>query len=391
MRKACLAIIALVFVVQAEAYAQDSSAKSQADGSYAGEVTASRLHLRAGPGSSYQSVVLVEKGARVIVREAIEGGWAVVEVPGGFDAWVSARFIDRAASGSKAIAGWNGAVGTVTVQNLLVRPRPSTRYHHLSVKLDKGEALRIVGEQTVGDETWLKVRAPQRIPLYCAAKYLTKIGPVSMALPKKMAAADAGMKGEDEAAAAAAGGSHDEKFIIVEKRALAALSGVRTVDELQPIRRTLASVDETRLSLENRRRRVALERKILDRERELIVASVQDHEKELLAELEQKIEAIEAKYQARLKEIEAARMAKKNGANRYTAVGIIEYKPHLLGRTPAFRITNGGKLRYYLIAPAFDLHKFAGKRVGVVGLLDRESGTGYFTVMAKRIEIIGDK
>jgi uncharacterized protein YgiM (DUF1202 family) len=381
MRKVCLAIFALVFVIQAEAFAQESSAKASTDGSYAAEVTASRLHLRAGPGSSYQSVVLIEQGDRVIVREAAEGGWAVVEVPGGFDAWVSARFVDRAAGGD---------TGTVTVQNLLLRPRPSTRYHHLATKLDKGETLRVLGEETVGDEAWLKVRAPQRIPLYCAAQYLNKIGPASMALPKKEAAPGSDAKTDAEAPAPVAG-SHDEKFIVVEKRALAALPGARTVDDLQPIRRTLASVDETRLSLENRRRRVALERKLLDRERELIVASVQDHEQELLANLEKKIEAIEAKYQARLKEIEAARTAKKSAENRYTAVGIIEYKPHLLGQTPAFRITNGGKLRYYVIAPAFDLHKFAGKRVGVIGLLDRESGTGYFTVMAKRIEIIGEK
>ena len=35
--------------------------------------------------------------------------------------------------------------------------------------------------------------------------------------------------------------------------------------------------------------------------------------------------------------------------------------------------------------------KFAGKRVGVIGLTDPESGTGYSTIMVKRIEILGNK
>jgi hypothetical protein len=368
MLKLCVALLALACVVQAQE-------------SYAAEVTASRLHLRAGPGSSYQSVVMVEKGDKLVVREAIEGGWAVIEVPGGFEAWVSARFVER-----------KGSAGTVTVQNLLIRPRPSTRYHQLSEKLDKGEAIKVLGEKKVDDELWLNVLIPQRVPLYCAAQYLNKIGPVSLATPKKLKT-DAKADGKAGVApkAAPVAGSDDHRFIVIEKRVLAQLNGADSVDDLRPIQRTVASVDDTRLSLENRKRHVALERKLLARERELVVASVHEHEAELLADLEKKIREIEAKYQERIRKLEDARKAKLAAKNRYTAVGIVEYKPHLLGRTPAFRITAGGKLRYYLIAPAFDLHKFAGKRVGVIGMLDRESGTGYFTVMVKRIEIIGEK
>lgn len=364
MLKLCVALLALACVVQAEE-------------SYAAEVTASRLHLRAGPGSSYQSVVMVEKGDTIVVREAIAGGWAVIEVPGGFKAWVSSRFIER-----------KGSAGTVTVQNLLIRPRPSTRYHQLSEKLNKGEAIKVLGEKKVDDELWLNVLIPQRVPLYCAAQYLNKIGPASMATPKKLKT-DA--KAEAKPKVAPIAGSDDHRFIVIEKRVLAQLSGANSVDDLRPIQRTVAGVDDTRLSLENRKRHVALERKLLARERELVVASVHEHEAALLADLEKKIREIEAKYQERIRKLEDARKAKLAAKNRYTAVGIVEYKPHLLGRTPAFRITAGGKLRYYLIAPAFDLHKFAGKRVGVVGMLDRESGTGYFTVMVKRIEIIGEK
>ena len=45
------------------------AAKSTA-GSYAAEVTASQLHLRAGPTSSYQSVALVERGRKLLAAIA---------------------------------------------------------------------------------------------------------------------------------------------------------------------------------------------------------------------------------------------------------------------------------------------------------------------------------
>ena len=101
--------------------------------------------------------------------------------------------------------------------------------------------------------------------------------------------------------------------------------------------------------------------------------------------------AFGAKYAAEQSRIQHARDLKKRGIRRYTAVGIIELRPDVLGRTPAYRMNVGGKLKCYIIAPAYDLRRFKGKRVGVIGIQDRESGTGYHTVMVKRIEIIGDK
>ena len=90
----------------------DSKAKSA--GSYAAEVTASRLHLRSGPGGSSQSVVLAEQGDKLIVRDAAAGGWAIIEVPGGFNAWGNARYVERGADG----------IGVSLVWRALRRPTP---------------------------------------------------------------------------------------------------------------------------------------------------------------------------------------------------------------------------------------------------------------------------
>ena len=84
---------------------------------FAGEVTASRLKLRAGPGPSYQPVITIDKGSRVIVlgKHANNAAWYYVEVPQGYTGWVSGRYVSKDKSG----------YAQVTTTRLLVRPRPS--------------------------------------------------------------------------------------------------------------------------------------------------------------------------------------------------------------------------------------------------------------------------
>ena len=116
--------------------------------SYAAEVTASELHFRAGPSASYQSVVLAKRGTRVIVRESTTGGWATIESPGGYPAWVGAKYVKQDTKGG----------GTVTANSLLVRPRPSTLYHHLTQRLARGESVTVLGTKQVGDTTWMLIQ-----------------------------------------------------------------------------------------------------------------------------------------------------------------------------------------------------------------------------------------
>lgn len=389
------AVLAIATVAGAQsAHAQESNARESSalktnalkksaatsTAGYAAEVTASRLQLRAGASSSYQSVVTVDQGAKLVVVRVASGEWAMVQVPGGFDAWVSAKYITRTQ---------DGKAGTVAGKSLNIRPRPTTRYHQLSGKLLRGETVRVVDEKTVGEDRWLKVRIPQRVALFASTRFLKNIGPVSLAVaPAPQKGARSGAK---VAAAAGTTASANAKFVQIEKSAIAKLKGVRSVRELRAIERTLATVDQSRLSVANQTRHSALGEKIYKRKREFMVNSVSADEKKIRADLDRNIKKIEDKYAAERARIQAARDLKKNGEQRYSAVGIIEHRPDVLGRTPAFRMIHGGKLKYYLIAPAFDLRRFSGKRVGVIGIQDRESGTGYYTIMVKRLEIISDK
>jgi len=340
---------------------------------YAGEVTASALNLRAGPGEAYQAVAKLEKGDRLVVlgRHANNSSWFQVEIPQGYEAWVSAELIKKAGDGT----------GEVTANRVLVRPRPSTRYHQLSGRLNKGETVKIVGEETSASEgLWYRIQVPARIPLYAHAEFIRKIGPASMA---RKAEAD------HAPAPLTVNTAEDKSFQKLEPEVRVKLTAAKTTTEIEPLRRAVAEIDANQLSLDNRERRVRLLTDLLDRERSISIAEIKAKEDEINEGLDARLADIERAYKKRLAEIKDEYESVRKP--RYVATGIVKYSPDLLGRYPSYRLEEAGKMRYYLIATHFDLARFVNKRVGVMGITDPESGTGYETVMIKRIEVLGDR
>ncbi len=344
------------------------------DETFAGEVTASSLNLRAGPGEAYQPVVTMNKGAKVIVlgQYANDPTWSLIEVPAGYSAWVSADLVKK-----------SGATGEVMASRVLVRPQPSTRYHQLSGRLEKGETVSILEEKKNGSEgLWYRIRVPRRFPLYAAARYIRKIGPASLAeVPEEATKGAPVLTVQDTAA--------DAKFKKLEPDARAKLKTAKTAAEVELVRNSIATIDRSALSPENQDKRVRLLSDVLDRERVLAMAELQAKESELNQALDQKLEEIDRKYKRRLAEIREEFENEKKP--HYIATGIVKWVPDVVGRYPAYRLVEGDTMRYYLIANQFDLGRFVGKRVGVIGITDPESGTGYETVMVKRIEILASE
>lgn len=364
--KYALAAVLLGSLVTGSALAEDTE-------SYAAEVTASRLNLRAGPSDTYQPVARVEQGTRLVVtgRLADAPEWVAVEVPQGYRAWVFARFVAKRPDGT----------GILTASGVLIRPQPTTRYHQLHGRLDKNEVVKIVGEKATPEGTWYRIDVPRRIPLFAHGDYLKKIGPASLA--------DEPAANEEPLPAAPLQTAGDQRFLQVEGDIRAKLGRAKTLDDIEQLKAAIAGVDRDTLSLSNRERRVKLLADIVDAERRISVESLKSREYEVKADLDRKLKEIQLKYEQRLREIRAEFEREKKSP--YTAVGIVEWRPDLVGRFPSFRLAEGGNMRYYLITTDFDLHKFVGKRVGVNGLADPESGTGYETIMVERIEILGDK
>jgi len=353
-----------------------SGAVAQGDGLFAGEVTASRLKLRAGPGEAYQPVVTLDRGAKVVVlgRHANDPSWYQVEVPAGYTAWVFGKYVER-----------KGDTGTVTGDRLLVRPRATTRYHQLSGRLNRGEKVRVVEAKRSKDGLWYRIEVPRRIPLYAHSRYLKNVGAPKVARTASAPAGDV----EPAAAPEPVVTREDERFLVVESDVREKLGGVSTSKEIAPLKRSVKEIDRSQLSIENRERRVKLLADLLESERQVVIAELKEREDKVKEDLEARLAEIDRNYRKRLAEIR--RQAEASRRPRFTTTGIVEWSPDIVGRYPAYRISEGGKMKYFLIATHYDLSRFVGKRVGITGIRDPESGTGHETIMVRRMEILGDK
>jgi len=339
---------------------------------FAGEVTASRLKLRAGPGPSYQPVVSIERGSRVVVlgKHANDPSWYYVEVPQGYTAWVAGRYVSKTKDG----------MGQVTTTRLLVRPRPSTDYHQLSGRLNLNERVKIVEQKSMPDGVWYRIQVPRRIPLYAHTDFIKNIGPADLAQPRaKTPAPKPGPIQTDS----------DRRFVKLEPDVRTKLKNAKDAAEVEPLKRAVVEIDRSQLSLENRERRVQLLADLLDTERKFAIRELQAREDQVKDSLSKRLEEIERKYKHRLEQIR--KDFERDSKPRYIATGIVEWVPDIFGRVPSYRLVEAGKMRYFLIATQFDLGRFIGKRVGVSGITDPESGTGYRTVMIRRIEILGEE
>jgi uncharacterized protein YgiM (DUF1202 family) len=355
--------------------------------SYAGEVTASRLQLRAGPGEAYQPVLSLEKGSRFIVigPHANAPEWLRVEIPGGFEAWVFARFVKRDASG----------MGELTADRVLVRPRPTTRYHQLVGRLAQGEKLKVVGEKQTEEGLWYRVVVPRRFPLYVNSQYVKNVGDVSLAAapvlkkPAETKAKETPATTKNPKQGTVILAKTDAEFAKLAASVRVKLTAAKTVAEIEGLRHSVETVDPTTLGRQGQEERLRLLSDLVKAERNAAGREFEAAEKRVLTDLEKRLLIIQREYERRLHQIQIE--ANRNPRPRYTATGIVRHRPDIVGRYPSFRLEEGDEMRYFLIASDFDLHRFRGKRVGIVGLKDPESGTGFETIIVRRIEILGDK
>jgi hypothetical protein len=190
-------------------------------------------------------------------------------------------------------------------------------------------------------------------------------------------------------AAPAVVGSGDKAFETLLREVTPKLTAARTTAEIDPLRRAVEEIDSRSLNRDNRIRRYRLLRDMGRIEHQIALTEIDARSREIDANLEARLAEIERKYQERLRNIRQE-FGRKQKA-RFVSTGIVRYRPDIVGRHPSFRLEEGKRMRYFLIALDFDLHKFDGRRVGVTGLMDPESGTGYKTIMVTRIEILGDK
>jgi len=140
---------------------------SQNTGRFNANVSAHFLNVRNGPGANFEIVGKLARGQGVdLLGRNLDSTWAQIQVPGGVNGWVSARFIapgvrvdDLPLTSNTGISptlpqpqSGLGQTGIVTAAGLNVRFGPGLSFDRLA----RGERVSLIGRNTAGN--WLLVQ-----------------------------------------------------------------------------------------------------------------------------------------------------------------------------------------------------------------------------------------
>lgn len=119
--------------------------------------TGEDVYARSGPGQErHYPTMKLPAGQKVHVLRKDPGGWYMITPPTGSYSWIVAKYVQR-----------NGPQGTVTENGVVVRVGAfnSPQRDVEQVRLNKGDSVEIIGEQTLesdkGRELWLKIQPPR--------------------------------------------------------------------------------------------------------------------------------------------------------------------------------------------------------------------------------------
>ena len=172
-RRASLIIVfALVFSVSAclgqrgpvlaRANPADANAASASELAYDAEITGDDVYIRSGPGTNYYSCGKLNKGDKVrIVNHQFS--WSCIMPPPGSFSWIYTQYVSLDAD-NPGVGIVNGDSVRVYAGSDVVKPIHST----LQLKLDKGEKVRLLGEQK---ENYYKIAPPTGAYLWVSTKY----------------------------------------------------------------------------------------------------------------------------------------------------------------------------------------------------------------------------
>lgn len=132
-----------------------------------GTVTASKLNVRSGPGTNYDSIHTLWQGNVVTVIEG-SNGWYKIQLSNGKTGWVSGSYLQVSSSGTpvKDLS----TTGTVTASKLNLRSGPGTNYS-ITHTLWQGNSVKIIGESN----GWYKIQLSNGNTGWVSSAYI-KIG-----------------------------------------------------------------------------------------------------------------------------------------------------------------------------------------------------------------------
>ncbi|MGM0491206.1 MAG: hypothetical protein ACQESR_31145 [Planctomycetota bacterium] len=143
---------------------------------YTAEISVDSAAVRCGPGTDFYPTLQLERGAKVEVHRHDPGGWLAIRPPEDSFSWIPARQVERGSEtqvGKVLIEGAVAWVGSSAVD---------VRQHKWQVRLERGERLQILGEESLSmgagfaTETHLKIAPPAGEFRWISAEHVSTSG-----------------------------------------------------------------------------------------------------------------------------------------------------------------------------------------------------------------------
>lgn len=133
---------------------------------YTAHVLAEDVYVRSGPGKSYYPTDKMTSGDEIEVYRHDPGGWLAIRPPVGSFSWVSARFLRPLGNGLAVVTG-EEVVSRVGSRFSNVRDA-------IQVRLEKGEQVELIEEQTSQGQSWYKIAPPAGEFRWISASYVNR-------------------------------------------------------------------------------------------------------------------------------------------------------------------------------------------------------------------------
>jgi len=147
---------------------------------YVGEITATDVYVRTGPGTAYYFWSKLSSPARVVVAGE-KHGWLKILPPAGSFSWISKNFVELDPD--------NPGIGIVTGDSVRVWAGSDyvepMRSHSLQAKLNKGDQVKLADKEA-GKGDYYKIIPPLGAHLWISEQYVKYIGPVPKPEPPKL-------------------------------------------------------------------------------------------------------------------------------------------------------------------------------------------------------------
>ncbi len=164
VRSICIAVVCALF-----AYAHVDRAAADSP-PYQARVVAAGAPVLSGPGEKFYPTDTLAQGDTVEVYREKPGGWLAIRPPLNSFSWIAERDLILKDGGLAEIVkdGVPSRIGS----------RLNSHHNAAQVRLKKGEAVEVVGEDTFNGEKWFKIAPPAGEFRWIQASLVEKVGPI---------------------------------------------------------------------------------------------------------------------------------------------------------------------------------------------------------------------